>query len=59
MQSSRICLANSGIRNRRIPGYPALAGMGFSNIDLVAYCNLRRDYAERSATGGRAAVRPQ
>ncbi len=33
---------------RHILGYAALAGTGISNIDLVAVCDLRQDYADRA-----------
>jgi predicted dehydrogenase len=45
-----ICLVGcGGMGIRHILGYAALAGTGLSNIDLVAVCDLRQDYAERAA----------
>jgi predicted dehydrogenase len=45
-----ICLVGcGGMGTRHVLGYAALAGTGISNIDLVAVCDLRRDYAERAA----------
>src|SRR4051794_22591249 len=45
-----ICLVGcGGMGNRHILGLAALAGTGLSNVDLVAVCDLRPDYAERAA----------
>jgi predicted dehydrogenase len=45
-----MCLVGcGGMGSRHILGYAALEGTGLSNIDLVAVCDLRRDYAERAA----------
>ena len=45
-----VCLVGcGGMGNRHILGLQALAGTGLGNIDLVAVCDLRRDYAERTA----------
>ncbi|MBV9811483.1 MAG: Gfo/Idh/MocA family oxidoreductase, partial [Acetobacteraceae bacterium] len=50
MERLPICLVGcGGMGNRHILGMAALAGTGISNIDLVAVCDLRADYAERAA----------
>ena len=50
MERLPICLVGcGGMGNRHILGLAALARTCLSNIDLVAVCDLRRDWAERAA----------
>jgi predicted dehydrogenase len=50
MERLPVCLVGcGGMGNRHILGLAALAGTGLGNIDLVAVCDLRRDFAERAA----------
>ena len=50
MERLPVCLVGcGGMGNRHILGLAALASTGLGNIDLVAVCDLRRDYAERAA----------
>jgi predicted dehydrogenase len=50
MRRLPICLVGcGGMGTRHILGLAALAGTGLSNIDLVAVCDLRRDYADSAA----------
>jgi predicted dehydrogenase len=50
MERLPICVVGcGGMGNRHILGLAALARTGLSNIELVAVCDLRREWAERAA----------
>src|SRR4051812_38722145 len=50
MKKLPICVVGcGGMGNRHVLGMAALERTGLSNVELVAVCDLRQDYAERLA----------
>jgi predicted dehydrogenase len=57
MNKVPVCLVGcGGMGSRHVQGFAALQGSGFSNVELVAVCDVRADNAERVAGEAEAAL---